>query len=104
MTTQRKGNMILFACKFCTILHTLGKLKRSPLSNAICPSYCRKEKSDVKKKSKMGKEPWYPLFDVEKRGLSSNQRSFHTSQKFLLTGIMIMAKLVCSYVPTILLT
>merc|ERR1712087_245233 len=45
----------------------LGKLKRSTLSNAVCPSYCRKEKRDVRKKSKMGKEPWYPLFDVEKR-------------------------------------
>lgn len=44
-----------------------GKLKRSTLTNDICPSYCRKEKKDVKKKSKMGKEPWYPLFDIEKR-------------------------------------
>eukprot|EP01083_Nonionella_stella_P088643 247157_1 len=45
----------------------LGKLKRSTLTNDVCPSYCKKEKRDVKKGSKMGKEPWYPLFDVEKR-------------------------------------
>ena len=37
------------------------------MTNDICPSYCRKEKKDVKKNSKMGKEPWYPLFDTEKR-------------------------------------
>ena len=45
----------------------LGKLKRSELNNAICPMYCKKEKKDIKKRSKMGKEPWFPLFDVEKR-------------------------------------
>ena len=45
----------------------LGKLKRSDLQNDICPHYCRKEKKDIKKNSKMGKEPWYPLFDTEKR-------------------------------------
>eukprot|EP00483_Globobulimina_turgida_P001762 UN01764 len=49
------------------IWSSLGKLKRSVLSNDICPSYCKKEKSDIKKTSKMGKEPWYPLFDTEKR-------------------------------------
>ena len=50
------------------IYGNLGKLKRSVLRNAICPSpYCKKEKYDIKKKSKMGQDPWYPLFDVEKR-------------------------------------
>jgi len=47
--------------------NNLGQLKRSTLNNELCPSYCRKEKSDVKKTSKLGKEAWYPLFDVEKR-------------------------------------
>ena len=45
----------------------LGKLKRSELSNDVCRGYCRKEKRDVKKGSKMGKAAWHPLWDVEKR-------------------------------------
>merc|ERR1712154_227609 len=33
----------------------------------VCRDYCAKEKRDVKKGSKTGKEAWYPLWDVEKR-------------------------------------
>lgn len=55
----------------------VGHLKRSALKNLICGNskhsksgkYCAKEKSVKrnKKNKNVGKEPWYPLFDSERR-------------------------------------